>query len=110
MAQGGTTGETVGRAIPAPRQGWAGCATLPAAPKNPQGDPMKPTPFEPPRRTLMGPGPSDVHPRVLAAMSRPTLGHLDPAFIGFMDEVKELLQYAFRTSNTLTLPVSGPGS
>ena len=58
----------------------------------------------------MGPGPSDVHPRVLAAMARPTIGHLDPAFIGMMDEVKDLLRYAFQTANELTIPVSGPGS
>jgi alanine-glyoxylate transaminase/serine-glyoxylate transaminase/serine-pyruvate transaminase len=58
----------------------------------------------------MGPGPSDVHPRVLAALSRPTIGHLDPAFIGMMEETKELLQYALRTDNPLTLPVSAPGS
>ena len=67
-------------------------------------------PFIPPVRTLMGPGPSDVHPRVLEAMSRPTLGHLDPAFIGMMDEVKDLLRYAFRTENEMTMVVSGPGS
>lgn len=66
--------------------------------------------FVPPRRILMGPGPSDVHPRVLAAMARPTIGHLDPAFVAMMDEVKALLQYAFQTANPLTLPVSGPGS
>ena len=71
---------------------------------------MTPTSFDPPRRTLMGPGPADVHPRVLAALSRPTIGHLDPAFVGFMDEVKVLLQHAFQTSNALTLPISGPGS
>jgi alanine-glyoxylate transaminase/serine-glyoxylate transaminase/serine-pyruvate transaminase len=58
----------------------------------------------------MGPGPSDVSPRVLEALSRPTIGHLDPAFIEMMDEVKELLQFAFQTSNELTLPVSAPGS
>jgi len=58
----------------------------------------------------MGPGPSDVSPRVLQAMARPTIGHLDPAFVEFMDSVKELLQYAFQTSNPLTLPVSGPGT
>jgi alanine-glyoxylate transaminase/serine-glyoxylate transaminase/serine-pyruvate transaminase len=58
----------------------------------------------------MGPGPSDVHPRVLEALSRPTIGHLDPAFIDMMDELKELLQYAFQTENTLTMPVSAPGS
>jgi len=66
--------------------------------------------FNPPVRTLMGPGPSDIHPRVLAAMSRPTIGHLDPEFIRMMDEVKALLQYAFQTKNPLTMPVSAPGS
>ena len=67
-------------------------------------------PFNPPVRTLMGPGPSDVHPRILEAMSRPTIGHLDPAFIDMMEEVKVLLQYAFQTKNQLTMPVSAPGS
>lgn len=66
--------------------------------------------FNPPVRRLMGPGPSDVHPRVLSAMGRPTIGHLDPAFTAMMDELKELLRYAFRTTNALTIPVSGPGS
>jgi alanine-glyoxylate transaminase / serine-glyoxylate transaminase / serine-pyruvate transaminase len=66
--------------------------------------------FTPPTRRLMGPGPSDVHPRVLAAMARPTIGHLDPAFVGMMDELKELLRYAFQTANDVTFPVSGPGS
>ena len=66
--------------------------------------------FNPPVRTLMGPGPSDVHPRVLAALSRPTIGHLDPKFVEMMDEVKALLQYAFQTRNELTMPVSAPGS
>ncbi|MCB1751514.1 MAG: alanine--glyoxylate aminotransferase family protein [Gammaproteobacteria bacterium] len=66
--------------------------------------------FNPPVRTLMGPGPSDVHPRVLEAISRPTIGHLDPLFVGMMEEVKTLLQYAFQTDNTLTMPVSAPGS
>ena len=66
--------------------------------------------FHPPVRTLMGPGPSDVNPRILEALSRPTIGHLDPAFIQMMDEVKALLQYAFQTENELTLPVSAPGS
>ncbi len=68
------------------------------------------TSFHPPQRTLMGPGPSDVHPRILQAMSRPTIGHLDPAFIGMMDELKGLLQYAFQTQNALTFAVSAPGS
>ncbi|TAN69952.1 MAG: alanine--glyoxylate aminotransferase family protein [Magnetospirillum sp.] len=66
--------------------------------------------FQPPKRLLMGPGPSDVHRRVLEAMARPTIGHLDPAFIGMMDQVKAMLQTAFFTANPLTLPVSGPGS
>ena len=67
-------------------------------------------PFMPPKRILMGPGPSDVPERVLEAMARPTVGHLDPTFIGVMEETKELLRYAFRTSNALTMPVSGPGT
>lgn len=66
--------------------------------------------FYPPRRILMGPGPSDVSARVLSALARPTIGHLDPEFVGLMDEVKALLQYAFQTSNALTMPVSAPGS
>jgi len=63
-----------------------------------------------PRRILMGPGPSDVHPRVLAAMARPTIGHLDPAFVALMDDIKALLRYVFRTANELTIPLSAPGS
>ena len=66
--------------------------------------------FNPPIRTLMGPGPSDVHPRILEALSRPTIGHLDPQFVSMMDEVKTMLQYAFQTKNELTIPVSAPGS
>ncbi len=66
--------------------------------------------FEPPKRLLMGPGPSNVNPRVLGAMSKPTIGHLDPRFVELMDEIKELLQYAFQTKNEVTFPVSGPGS
>ena len=66
--------------------------------------------FHPPTRTLMGPGPSDVNPRILEALSRPTIGHLDPAFISMMDELKTLLQFAFRTTNELTIPVAAPGS
>ena len=71
---------------------------------------MSITSFNPPVRTLMGPGPSDVHPRVTGAMARPCIGHLDPAFVGMMDEVKTLLQYAYQTKNELTIPVSAPGS
>ena len=66
--------------------------------------------FHPPVRTLMGPGPSDVSPRVLAASARPTIGHLDPLFVELMDDVKGLLQYAFQTENELTIPLSAPGS
>jgi len=66
--------------------------------------------FIPPQRTLMGPGPSDVSARVLSALARPTVGHLDPTFIGMMDEVKSLLQYAFQTKNTYTMAISAPGS
>lgn len=58
----------------------------------------------------MGPGPSDVNPRILEAMSRPTIGHLDPEFVGMMDEMKGLLRYAFQTDYELTMPVSAPGS
>ena len=66
--------------------------------------------FHPPQRKLMGPGPSDVNPRILEAMSRPTIGHLDPQFVGMMDEIKGMLQTAFMTKNELTMPVSAPGS
>lgn len=66
--------------------------------------------FYPPQRTLMGPGPSDVDPRILAALARPTIGHLDPEFIRMMDEVKQMLQYAFKTESPLTMPISAPGS
>jgi alanine-glyoxylate transaminase/serine-glyoxylate transaminase/serine-pyruvate transaminase len=66
--------------------------------------------FHPPVRTLMGPGPSDVSPRVLEALSRPTIGHLDPVFVSMMDDMKGMLRTAFCTENELTMPVSAPGS
>src|SRR5574343_805920 len=66
--------------------------------------------FEPTPRILLGPGPSDVHPRVLQAMAQPTVGHLDPRFSEMMDELKALLRYAFQTETALTFPVSAPGS
>ncbi len=66
--------------------------------------------FIPPDVLLLGPGPSPVPPNVLAALARPTIGHLDPRFVGMMDEIKDLLRYAFQTGNALTLPVSAPGS
>ena len=58
-------------------------------------------------RMLMGPGPSDVDPRVLEALSRPTIGHLDPAFLDVLNEIRELLQYTFQTKNEMTFAVSG---
>ena len=68
------------------------------------------TPFHPPEVLLLGPGPSPVSKRVLDAMARPTIGHLDPRFVGMMDELKDLLRYAFETKNALTVPISAPGS
>ncbi len=66
--------------------------------------------FLPPEVLLLGPGPSPVPANVLAALARPTIGHLDPRFVGMMDEIKDLLRHAFETRNALTLPVSAPGS
>ena len=61
-------------------------------------------------RLLLGPGPSNVNPRVLEAMRRPLLGHLDPAFLELMDRVQERLRRLFRTDNAMTLPLSATGS
>lgn len=61
-------------------------------------------------RILMGPGPSDVHPRVLRAMSTPLIGHLDPEFVAVMDDVQSMLRTLLRTDNELTFAVSAPGS
>jgi len=61
-------------------------------------------------RLLMGPGPSDVNPRVLDAMARPTIGHLDPQFLAILNSVRDMLQAVFQTKNKLTLAVSGTGS
>jgi Serine-pyruvate aminotransferase/archaeal aspartate aminotransferase len=66
--------------------------------------------FIPPRRLLLGPGPSMVHPRVLRALSTPLLGHLDPAFLAIMDDVQTLLRLVFQTQNRFTIAVSGTGS
>ena len=66
--------------------------------------------FKPPHRILMGAGPSSVHPRVLQAMAAPILGHLDPDFARIMDDVMAMLRTAFKTSNSLTLPLSATGS
>jgi alanine-glyoxylate transaminase/serine-glyoxylate transaminase/serine-pyruvate transaminase len=64
----------------------------------------------PPVRILLGPGPSDIHPRVLAALSRPTVGHMDPYYLQIMDELQSMLQQVFRTKNRLTMAISGTGS
>lgn len=66
--------------------------------------------LNPSPRILLGPGPSDVHPRVLTAMATPLLGHLDPEFLQIMNETQEMLRQVFRTKNQLTFPVSGTGS
>lgn len=77
--------------------------TAPARPSNP-------APLNPSQRLLLGPGPSEVHPRVLGALGLPLLGHLDPEFVAIMDETQNLLRYVFQTENRLTMAVSGTGS
>lgn len=67
-------------------------------------------PLDPPSRVLLGPGPSDVAPSILRALSKPTVGHLDPAFLAVMDEVREMMRGVFQTQNALTFPMSGTGS
>lgn len=66
--------------------------------------------FDPPRRTLMGPGPSDVSPRILAALSRPTIGHLDPAFQGLMEEIKAALSRLMNAPQHACVPLPAPGT
>jgi alanine-glyoxylate transaminase/serine-glyoxylate transaminase/serine-pyruvate transaminase len=66
--------------------------------------------FLPPRRLLLGPGPSLVHPRVLQAMAAPLVGHLDPVFLGVMDDIQTLLRQTFATANRFTIAISGTGS
>lgn len=63
-----------------------------------------------PSRLLLGPGPSNVHPRVRQALAMNEVGHLDPSFIELMNETQELLRYVWQTDNALTIPVSGTGS
>ncbi|HEX9610857.1 MAG TPA: aminotransferase class V-fold PLP-dependent enzyme [Gemmatimonadales bacterium] len=72
--------------------------------------PKRITSFHPPQRTLMGPGPTEIHPRVLTTMSQPAIGYLDPVFVEMMEELKSLLRYVYQTKNPLTFPLSGPGS
>jgi len=67
-------------------------------------------PLNPPVRILMGPGPSDIHPRVLEALGRGTVGHLDPYYLEIMNDMQRMLQALFRTNNTMTLAISGTGS
>ncbi len=71
---------------------------------------IRPAQLDVPPRLLLGPGPSNAHPRVLQALGMRQVGHLDPAFIDLMNEVQELLRYAWQTDNDLTIPVSGTGS
>src|SRR5213082_1965181 len=66
--------------------------------------------FQPPKRVLLGPGPSPVDDRVLSAMAAPVLGHLDPLFLQCMDDVQSLLRYVFETKNRVTIPISATGS
>lgn len=63
-----------------------------------------------PPRLLLGPGPSNVHPRVLQAIAMQPVGHLDPCYLNLMNEVQELLRYAWQTDNQITIPMSGTGS
>src|SRR5262245_10235486 len=69
-----------------------------------------PAPFEPVARVLLGPGPSPLEPSVLAALSKPPLGHLDPRFLRVLDEISEMLRAVFETKNPRTLALSGTGS
>lgn len=71
--------------------------------------PLPPT-LNPPVRTLLGPGPSDTHPRVLAAMAKPTVGHLDPYYLQLMDGMQQMLRAVFQTKNRMTFAVSATGS
>src|SRR4051812_16386934 len=81
-----------------------------------ESDPLMPTSqyaptkriqsFHPPQRTLMGPGPTEIHPRVLTTMSQPAIGYLDPVFVEMMEELKSLLRYVYQTKNALTFPLS----
>src|SRR5688572_19260006 len=69
-----------------------------------------PPPVDPPVRVLMGPGPSEIHPRVLRAMAAGTVGHLDPYYLKLMNGMQEMLRTVFATKNTMTMAVSATGS
>ncbi len=66
--------------------------------------------LQPAARVLLGPGPSNIHPRVMKAMLSPVVGHLDPDFLRIMDDIKQMLRAVFQTTNEITFPVSGTGS
>ena len=63
-----------------------------------------------PKRLLMGPGPSEVDPRVYRAMTQPVLGHMDPLFLESLSQLQSMLRSSFRTGNRITLPIAGTGS
>jgi alanine-glyoxylate transaminase / serine-glyoxylate transaminase / serine-pyruvate transaminase len=67
-------------------------------------------PLTVPDRLLLGPGPSNAYPQVIAAMNHQPLGHLDPDYLAMMDEVQELLRYTWQTDNDLTYAIAGTGS
>src|SRR5277367_1565495 len=69
-----------------------------------------PPAVNPPIRLLMGPGPSEIHPRVLTALGRNTVGHLDPYYLSLMNDMQQMLRTVFRTQNPMTLAISGTGS
>jgi alanine-glyoxylate transaminase/serine-glyoxylate transaminase/serine-pyruvate transaminase len=93
------------------RPGDAPFGVSPETPAMTQYAPSKRiTSFHPPQRTLMGPGPTEIHPRVLTTMSQPAIGYLDPVFVEMMEDLKSLLRYVYQTKNPLTFPLSGPGS
>src|SRR5258708_27702920 len=67
-------------------------------------------PLAPPVRVLLGPGPSEIHPRVLQALAAPTVGHLDPYYLTLMNDMQRMLRGVFRTENRMTLAISATGS
>src|SRR5262245_5894860 len=67
-------------------------------------------PLTPPQRVLMGPGPSEIHPQVLAALGAPTVGHLDPYYLKLMSDMQDMLRSVMRSKNEMTMAISGTGS
>jgi alanine-glyoxylate transaminase / serine-glyoxylate transaminase / serine-pyruvate transaminase len=110
--------EEVGRCRKRPYQRWTrnieyasnSTQTLARLDSGHYRSPMQISPFQPPQRLLMGPGPSNVAPSVLRAMAAPVVGHLDPTFVRMMEEIKTMLRAVFQTKNEMTFPVSGTGS